>query len=189
MLTQGNVPLHCYVTDNGPGNSLLLFLSIMLPMYRSWMWICGLMGYNGALRAVTVWRSGQHTLDQPSQAGYLLLHGLHALQAMIPWKVNTTDGHVSPDSKHSKADEQRSFCCVTMQHRELQIEQRSFSKNLVLNFNRFFVKLNACNQISPTQSLSEKKNNQKWRRLKRCNILLNLLIIIVCMCFDQIWSR
>lgn len=35
------------------------------------------------LRAVTVWRSGQHALDQTSEASYLFLHCLHSLQTMI----------------------------------------------------------------------------------------------------------
>lgn len=43
------------------------------------------MGDNGGvLRAVAVGRSGQHALDQAGEAGYLLLHRLHTLQAVIP---------------------------------------------------------------------------------------------------------
>lgn len=43
------------------------------------------------LRAVTVWCSGQHALDQTSKASYLFLHCLHTLQAMVPAKENASD--------------------------------------------------------------------------------------------------
>lgn len=45
------------------------------------------------LRAVTVWCSGQHTLDQTSKASYLFLHCFHSLQTMISAEKNNIGLH------------------------------------------------------------------------------------------------